>query len=91
MDRHTGIVWLFISAYFIFEVWRVKRNRRLRRVTDNGHPVRDAALLFVSGIILAGVLMIVIFLGNARLGEREMHSGPIHYALDLLLFMVAIG
>lgn len=91
MNREGWIVSLLYVAYFIYELRWIKRDRRSGRVTSNGHPTRDSALLFVSGLILAGVLTIVVFVGNTRLGERDMHFGPIRYAVDLLLLMVAIG
>ena len=75
MDRQGWFALFLYGAFFIYELRTIKRDRRSGRVTDNGHPIRDSALLFVSGIILAGVLMIVVFLGNARLGERHMHFG----------------
>ena len=93
MHHDAWIMWiilLLICGHFVHELRAIKKDRRLGRVTSNGHPIRDFVLLFVSALILISVLGIVLFLGNSRLGEETMHAVPIHYALVLLVAMVAI-
>lgn len=90
MDRDQAVILLFMGGYFIYEVWRVRRDRRLGYVTSHGHPIKDSVLLFVSGVILACGLGVLTSMATL-LGVRKECSRVkcimrwIYYSSYLLL------